>query len=347
MLVRSKYIFMKRSFYFLILMLIFSETIYGQHEKITNNWKTISINDSILGKIDYHVYQNKINKHKPLIVYLQGSTNFPLYYLNPNGRYSSGITLNVSSMSNDYHIVVISKPNTPFVDSITIAPSGRKQYPMREGYSEKYSLDWRANSTNKVINDVFKKLDVDSSKVIVWGHSEGSQVAPAVAVINKKVTHVISMMGNSLNHLYDFILHERISAFNGEKSNEEAQSNIDSLYIEFEKIYKDPKSTTKEWYGETYYKWSSFTLDAPIDNMLKLDIPILYVAGGEDRHSILNMDYAKLEFLRKGKNNMTYKVYPNCNHFFMEIKTDISGKKEWIDHLDEVNNFALEWVIKQ
>ena len=335
---------MKRTLYILILVLALSKTTYGQHERVTNNWKTVSINDSSLGEIKYHVYKNKINDHKPLIVYLHGSTNFPLYWLNPNGRYSSGITLNLNSISNDYHIILISKPNTPLVDSIRIAPSGRKQYPMKEGYREKYSLDWRANSADKVINDALKKMNIDSSTVIVWGHSEGSQVAPAVAVKNKNVTHVISMMGNSLNHLYDFILNERVSAFNGEKSNEEAQSNIDSLYAVFEKIYNDPKSTTKEWFGETYYKWSSFTLTSPLENMLKLEIPILYVAGGEDRHSILNMDYAKLEFLRKGKNNLTYKVFPNCDHFFMETKTDKSGKKEWIDHLDEVNDFALEWV---
>ncbi|MCG8332561.1 MAG: hypothetical protein MI974_33055 [Chitinophagales bacterium] len=337
---------MKRTFYFLVLVLLISNTTYGQHERITNNWKTESINDSMLGEIKYHVHKNKINDRKPLIVYLQGSTNFPLYWLNPNGRYSSGITLNTNSMSNDYHIILISKPNTPLVDSIRIAPSGRKQYPMQEGYRENYSLDWRANSADKVINDAFKKLNIDSSTVIVWGHSEGSQVAPAVALKNKNVTHVISMMGNALNHLYDFILNERVSALNGKQSNEEAQSNIDSLYVEFEKIYNDPKSTAKEWFGETYYKWSSFSLSSPLENMLKLDIPILYIAGGEDHHSILNMDYAKLEFLRKGKDNMTYKVFPNCDHFFMETKTDKSGKKEWIDHLDEVNDFALKWVTK-
>jgi pimeloyl-ACP methyl ester carboxylesterase len=335
---------MNKTLFFLLLVLLLSKITYGQHEKITEKWKTESISDSNLGDINYHVYKNKIDDRKPLIIYLQGSTNFPLYWLNPNGRYSSGITLNVDSMSNDYHIILISKPNTPLVDSITIAPSGRKQYPIKEGYSEKYSLDWRANSADKVINDALKKLKIDTSEIIVWGHSEGSQVTPAVALKNKNVTHVISMMGNSLNHFYDFILNERVSALKGEKSNEEAQANIDSLYVEFEKIYKYPKSTTKEWFGETYYKWSSFTLNSPIDNMLKLNIPILYVAGGEDHQSILNMDYAKLEFLRKGKDNLTYKVFPNCDHFFMETKTDESGKKEWIDHLSEVNGFALKWV---
>jgi pimeloyl-ACP methyl ester carboxylesterase len=337
---------MKKLFYLLVPILILSETSYGQHEKITDKWKTISINDGNLGKIEYHVYKNRINDQKPLIVYLHGSTNFPLYWLNPNGRYSTSTTLNFNTISNDYHIILISKPNTPLVDSIRIAPSGRKQYPMKEGYRERYSLDWRANAADKVIEDALKKLNVDSTRVIIWGHSEGSQVAPAVAVKNEKVTHVISMMGNSLNHLYDFILNERVAAFNGEKSNIEAQATIDSLYAAFEKIYSDPGSTEKEWYGETYYKWSSFSLTSPLENMLKLDLPILYVAGGEDRHSILNMDYAKLEFLRKGKDNLTYKVYPNCDHYFMETKTDESGKKEWIDHLDEVNNDALEWIIE-
>ena len=118
------------------------------------------------------------------------------------------------------------------------------------------------------------------------------------------------------------------------------------IYLQFEKIYNDPKSTEKEWFGESYYKWSSFTLKSSIENMLELDIPILYVAGGNDHHSILNMDYAKLEFMRKGKSNLTYKVFPNCDHIFMETKADETGKKEWIDHLDEVNDFALEWVLK-
>ena len=327
-------------------MFVLPIATYGQHETITDNWKTVSITDNDLGEVQYHVYRNRINDRKPLIVYLQGSTNLPLFYLKPNGKYSSGITLNVNAMSNDYHIILISKPNTPLVDSIRITPSGRKQYPMQEGYQEKYSLDWRAGAADKVIDDALKTLNADPSTVIIWGHSEGSEVAPAVAVKNKHVTHVVAMMGNALNHLYDFILLERVAAFNGEQSNEEAQANIDSLYTEYEKIYADPTSTTQEWYGETYYKWSSFSLTSPLENMLKLDIPILYVAGGEDRQSILNMDYAKLEFLRKGKDNLTYKVFPNCDHNFLETKTDASGKKEWIDHLSEVNGFAMEWMVE-
>lgn len=102
---------------------------------------------------------------------------------------------------------------------------------------------------------------------------------------------------------------------------------------------------TNEWYGETYYKWSSFTLISPVENMLKLDIPILYIAGGADKNqNIINMDYTKLELIRKGKKNLTYKVFLNSDHYFLETKKDSTGKSEWVDHLKEVNQFTIDWI---
>ncbi len=134
---------MKRTLCFLLLALVLSKTSFGQHEKIIDNWKTISVNDNNQGNVQCHVYKNKINEHKPLIVYLEGSKNFPLYYLKPDGRYSTSTTLDFRPISNDYHIVLISKPYTPFVHSIRIAPPGRKYYPLNEEYREKCSLNLR------------------------------------------------------------------------------------------------------------------------------------------------------------------------------------------------------------
>jgi pimeloyl-ACP methyl ester carboxylesterase len=178
----------------------------------------------------------------------------------------------------------------------------------------------------------------------VIGHSEGSQVAPAVAVENRKVTHVISMMGNSLNQLYDFLIQERINVEKGTITALKAQQNIDSLYHEYEKIYSEPNSVDKTWFGETYYKWTSFTLKSPIEYMLELDVPILYIGGGLDSNqSVINMDFARLEFLRKGKRNLTYKVFPNYDHYFQE-KNRSDGKIEYIDRIDDVNDFVFEWI---
>jgi pimeloyl-ACP methyl ester carboxylesterase len=78
--------------------------------------------------------------------------------------------------------------------------------------------------------------------------------------------------------------------------------------------------------------------------MLRLSIPILYIAGGRDNNqTIMSMDYAKLEFLRQGKSNLTYRVYPDCNHYLQEEKT-VDGVIKKSDRIDEVHQFAIEWV---
>ena len=313
----------------------FSDSLF-EHYKLTDpNLKTFEI----------HVTKSKSGVKRPLLIYIDGSGNFPIYYKTKSGKYSTSIPLDISKYAKDYYVVLISKPNIPFSDSLQYSPSGRKFYPDNDLYNELYSLDWRAETASKAIDFLLKKLPIDKNKVIVMGYSEGSQVAPKVAVLNKKVTNVVCFVGNALNQLYDFIIETRLEADRNKISSEQSQKIVDSLYNEFEKIYANPKATNYKWFGETYLKWSSFSKTTPLENMLKLKIPILYIAGGKDNNqTILDMDYAKLEFLRKGKNNLTYKVYPNCNHYFQESITTNEGKNIKTDKIDEVHNFAIEWT---
>jgi pimeloyl-ACP methyl ester carboxylesterase len=287
----------------------FKDTLF-QHYTLTN---------SKLKSFEVHVTKSDTKTKKPLIIYLDGSGNFPIYYKTKSGRYNTSIAMDIKRYANDYYIAIISKPGTPFKDTLRYSDSGRAYYPENDLYKELYSLDWRTETASEAINYLTKTLPIDKNKVIVIGYSEGAQVAPGVAVINKKVTHVICFVGNALNQLYDFILEARLKAERKQITTEDSQRIVDSLYMEYEKIYQNPKATNQFWYGATYLKWSSFSKTTPLENMLKLDIPILYIAGGKDNNqTILDMDYAKLEFLRNGKINMTYKVFPNDNHFFQE-----------------------------
>jgi pimeloyl-ACP methyl ester carboxylesterase len=304
-----------------------------------------TIDHPVLKKIEIHITKDKSNKKKPLILYLDGSGNFPLFSKTKQG-YSSSVPLRARKYGKDYYVAMISKPGVPFSDSMRQEPNGRRYYPETIDFTSRYSLDWRSQAASEAIDLLVKKLPIDTDQIIVMGYSEGSQVAPAVAVLNKKVTHVVCMVGNALNHLYDFLLEARLKVERNQLTPEQGQQLADSLYTVYENIYSDPLSTTKTWYGFTYLKWSSFSKTTPLENMLKLDIPILYIAGGKDyNQTILDMDYAKLEFLRKGKKNLTYKVYPYSTHFFQE-QQEIDGQIKNSDRIDEVHQFALEWVKK-
>lgn len=326
-----------------LLIVIVAQNLCAQDFKDTA-FQHITLNTGDLPPFDIHVTKTYGDKKKPLIVYLDGSGNFPLYYPGRSGKLSSSIAMNVKKYSGDFIFALISKPNIPFYDSLKYTDAGRPFYPQNDGYKQLYSLDWRALTASETIDYLVQELPVDPEQIIVMGYSEGSQVAPMVAAINNKVTHLVCFAGNALNQLYDFILDARLSVERGQLTPDEGQNVVDSLYREYEKIYREPFSVTKSWYGATYKKWASFSSITPLENMLQLNIPILYVGGGRDNNqTILDMDYAKLEFIRHGKSNLTYKVYPNCDHYFREVKT-VRGKIEQVDRIDEVNDFSIQWI---
>jgi pimeloyl-ACP methyl ester carboxylesterase len=308
-----------------------------------NAFQHYTLEDKQLGTVLIHVTKTDNQTKKPLLIYMDGSGNYPLFYRKSSGNYSTSIAFDFARYAKDYRIVFISKPGIPFSDSLHYE-SGKAFYPENEIYNRHYSLQWRAGAASTAINFLLKEIPIDNKHIVVMGYSEGSQVAPMVAVLNRKVTQVVCLVGNAQNQLYDFMINARLDADRNKITAEEGQQIVDSLYQVYEKIYASPKATDKKWYGATYLKWSSFSQTTPLENMIKLDIPILYIAAGKDNNqTIIDMDYARLEFLRKGKTNLTYKVYPNSNHYFQEtILKD--GKETRVDRSDEVHEFAFSWI---
>jgi hypothetical protein len=308
-------------------------------------WKHFSIHHQETGTINYYVTLNTIKQEKPILLYLDGSGSYPLYQYTERGIGSS-VPLDYQKLSNDYHIIVISKPGVPFIDSVQMdSVTGYPLYDTPEEYTRKLSLDWRVKAADMVLKDAQKNLPEDKSKIAVLGISEGFQVGAKLIATNKHITHAVLMVGNGLSQFYDFIIQNRLDAQTGLLDERQAQENIDSLYSVFRKIYADGKSTEKSWYGHTYLRWNSFVQNNPTDNILSTDIPVYIVACSNDRNtSVLGTDYLYLESIQQGKTNITYNVYP-YDHMFNEVIRDDQGNVVSVNHrMKEVIDSALIWI---
>ena len=328
-----------------IFLIIISNNIYGQND-LKDKFQIFTFEDSKLGKIEYCTFKSSIEKRKPILLFIHGSGNLPTFqYRNDLKNYAWSAFVEVQKYKDDYHVIFVNKPGIPLFDTVNIGKNGELEYPINNEYKQNFSLDWRAESASKIINNAIKKLPVDKSKILVIGHSQGGQVAPKVAVLNKKVTHVVLLNSNSLNHLYDFVLQERFNAFKGNTTFEQSQKNIDTLFSDYKNIFENSESREKLWEGETYFRWASFSKETPLENMLKLKIPILMIAGGKDIWGsfIMNTDYAEIEFLQKGKNNLIYKVYPNANHFLQDEIVE-NGKTNYVDLKPQIFEKIIKWT---
>lgn len=337
---------MKKLMFFCVFFSLISQITYGQEitpEKI--GFKSFSIQDSSLGTVNYYVTANKIEEKKPVLLYLDGSGPYPLFQKTEQGI-GSTVILDFKSLSNDYHIVLISKPGVPFFDVVERdSQTGYPKYQEPIEYKNKLSLDWRVNAAKLVLKQVINELKVNISKVALIGISEGFQVGTKLANEDKSITHLIIGIGNGLNQFYDFIIQNRIDEQSGVITSEQAQKNIDSLISIAKEIYAKPKETKKDWYGHTYLRWSSFTNNNPTDNILSLNIPVYIIAASKDRNSsVLGTDYLYLESIRNGKNNIVYKVYP-YDHSLNEYVKDENGKIITVNnHMQEIYNDALIWL---
>lgn len=295
------------------------------------------------GEINYYLTPSSDDEPMPLMVYLDGSGADPLFQQVEQGI-SSSIALNYQQLSQSYRVLVISKPGVSFIDKVPLEASGSPGHREPAAYTERLSLAWRVESTHLIIQKLIKEKEIDPKQLVVFGFSEGAQVAPFVAEKNEHVSHILLFGGNGLNQFFDPIITARQKALTGQISEEEAQQTIDSLYLVYQDIYAEPTSTDKRWWGHTYKRWSSFTQRDPLNVLVELDLPVYMANGSLDENSVLSADYIKLEFIRQGKQNLTYKTYPNYDHQFNELIFENGTFKDAIPQLDNVLNAALEWL---
>lgn len=303
-----------------------------------------------LGRIDVYVANVMLERTLPLLLFLDGSGPSALFTVRVNAEgqkalYST-IPFDYLQLAERYHVAFVGKPGIAMVDT-SDGPSPPVG-PFTGTYNDKLSAPWRTTAASAAIDLIMEHYPVDTQRVGVLGYSEGAQVAPRVAVSNGKVTHVMCFVGSGPNQLLDFILEQRMAADRGEIGHQEAQANIDSLFLAIESIYADPQNTQAHWYGHSHLRWSSFTSPTTMEFLVQLNVPIYMAHGTADRNSsIFSSDAVRLEFLRLGKKNLTMRQYPGCDHSFTCVGSDGAEGSSPVPQLEAVLNEAFQWFDEQ
>ena len=293
--------------------------------------KSIEVNNE---EIVFYTYKKDKQAKTKLIVYLQGSDPSPQFsYRIKDDSIQKLCWLNgeFKSISEEYLYVVIEKIG--FEKAIN-----EDDIPKPKIYQEKNSLENRVSRANSVINHLTANNLFE--KVIVYGHSEGAPVGAKLATVNNKITHLGFWAGNALPDYYDFILENRIEFHKGSISDSTAQSRIDKNIIGFKEIVKDSLNTDDS--GYTNLRWWSYS-EPPINNLLKLDIPIYVQVASLDKSAPIESSYLiPLEFARLKKSNLTYKVCVSCDHGFALTNKDGKVERKW----NQIFDSFIDWTEK-
>lgn len=335
--------------FFLLLSLLLSANLSAQ--SLTNN---LGLAFQLPGEddpIDFVVVDTTLAKKKPILLFCQGSLPIPLFADIPgHGPYliGGGLTaLPVSEIREKYHLVVISMPHTPLIvpqaqldASYCYIPDTTRPKEYAEAFLRADYLENYVKRASTVLDHLRVQAWVDTSRLVVAGHSQGARVAAGIAAERPEVTHLGLFGANPFGRLTEYVRKARQEAEQGRISWTNAGQQMEGYYDFLRKAH-NPDSLQAYPHLTA---WRSFSRPM-LDTWLSLSCPIYLAYGTADPAAAL-CDLVPLFFIQEGKDHLTLERYPNLEHNFFETQENGRANYEH-PHWPEVMWAFLDWVEKQ
>lgn len=322
-----------------------------------------SICDRVYENVDSirFIMSSPLNPQNPTILFSQGSGNYPLigYYADIDTIISFALIppFNIEEYKNSYNFICIAKPGTP----VCIEWTNEKQLPLIDTTYPEFSvfnkmdfLDYYVSQTGQVIDYLKSNILNPNADIYLIGNSQGGRVAIKYTCLNQeKVQKLILYSSGVLDRHVEEILYWRQLADCNSISAEEAQNEINDVYVRYQELKQYFNSCQENNYlpsedllirHNSAINDYSYNFDIPLDYLLKIDIPILCVYGTSDLKARDN-DMLPLYFARENKNNLTMLPIMNCDHLFVETKIDTESGEEVKTYIgDEVFSKIVKWM---
>ena len=275
---------------------------------------------------------------KPLFFEMQGSLATPLIIHNGKKR-TSFISIAEGFVEDDYHLAIVNKPGVPLIVHRDSLVDGReyfkdkKNYIYTEEYLKNNNLEYYTKTNIRVLDSLVKLPFIDSSKIVVSGHSQGSTVAAAICSNSALPTHLIYSSGLPYYSTILAILHQqRMKEVNAQNP------KVANTFKIWEEVVND---TLNHFHpnrdsNKTLYSFSK----SDNKTLMSLKIPVLISYGSKDESYPYN-DMFHIETIKEKRTNFTFLDYFGLGHNYQRKVNNAEMKK---DYLADVVKDWLQWL---
>lgn len=266
-------------------------------------------------KITFFVSQPTQRKPLPIVLFINGAGGQSAFQKTPEGivgdfPYDQFLKV----IGNRARLMIVEKPGAQLF-------SPRAKNP--EDFLREFTLDRWTEANNAAVTAMRSSPEIDKSRLMVVGHSEGGQVATHLARGNSSVTHVASLAGGGATQLFDLAY----SASGREQQNQNSSAAVERVYQKWQKIKEDPHSITKTAWGHPFNRWSSFLASSTLDDLLHCKTKAYLVQGTADQtFPITSFDAMRAELASQGRDAVFERI-DGANHG-LAIGTGKTAKEE-------------------
>ena len=175
---------------------------------------------------------------------------------------------------------------------------------------------------------------IDSENLFILGHSMGAMLAPRADAEGGDVKGIIMMAGTP--HRLEDIVIRQLNQSRGTNLLLGLVTRLEGKYFarKFNGLYElsDEEAKKKKFAGNiTLYYFKEMGQKTASDYLLESSKPVLIMQGGRDFQVLADDDFKAFRELLAGRDNITYKLYPELNHAFVTAIYDdiLKASKEY------------------
>lgn len=160
---------------------------------------------------------------------------------------------------------------------------------------------------------------IDPNRVFILGHSLGGMLIPRIALNCRSAAGFIILAGLT-RPMEDTILEQTryLLALQG-PATEESKKKIEELEkisARIKALTDEDRNSTEVLLGASPAYWLDIRGYKPAEEARKIERPLLILQGKRD-YQVTEVDFKAWKEALEGKKNVSFKLYPACNHLFM------------------------------
>lgn len=239
----------------------------------------------------------------PTVVFIQGSGGGSLFGELPDGRRYGGIQNILLTLADGrFRVLVVEKPGVAFLSQAT--PPGSA-----EGCTDEFKREHTPQRWTAAIVAATRAAralpGIDTSTLLIAGHSEGGDMAAHVGAALPEATHVAILSAGGPTQLFDMAQLARREQTPGESA-AEREARVESAYEAWTRIMQDPDSIEKSEWGHPNRRWSTFMKASPVQSALSCNARMFLAYGTLDTSvPVESCDVLRAQLTAAGKDVTT------------------------------------------
>jgi erythromycin esterase len=224
-------------------------------------------------------------------------------------------------------VLVVEKPGVAFG---TVSKRAGSAEGGSAEFRREHTLPRWVEAVNAALRATHRLEDIDWTRTLVVGHSEGGIVAAHLASSNPLASHVALLAGGGPTQLFD--LCELASQVRpSDHSPAEAQSRVAEVRRGWAKVQAEPDSADKLWLGHPHRRWASFLKTSTLEGLLGSRAPVFAAHGTADQAvPVASFDLLRAELTARGRDLVASRL-EGRDHAFRkpdDVPGDLSGPQD-------------------